>query len=107
MITATDMTTDITPPIRVRRVKTASTAAAPTAPNKSETVVKLLLRVKGATPIELIAATDWQAHSVRAFLSGLRKKGRSIVREARKSGEFAYRIVATEPVSSALDPSGE
>ena len=89
-------------PTRARRA-TATTAAAPTASatppapkptTKSDTVIKLLLRGKGATPTELIAATDWQPHSLRAFLSGLRKKGRAIVREARKSGEFAYRIVA-------------
>ena len=56
------------------------------------TVTKLLLRTRGATPMELIAATDWQVHSVRAFLSGLRKKQRILVREARKTGEFAYRL---------------
>ena len=70
--------------------------APPTAPkptSKSDTVIKLLLRTKGATPTELIAATDWQPHSLRAFLSGLRKKGRSIIREERKGGGFAYRIV--------------
>ena len=69
-------------------------SVATTARTKSASVIKLLLRARGATPIELIAATDWQPHSVRAFLSGLRKQGRSIVREARKTGEFAYRIEA-------------
>lgn len=72
---------------------TATASSAPAAPSKAATVIKLLLRAKGATPMELIAATDWQPHSLRAFLSGLRKKGRAIAREARKSGEFAYRIV--------------
>ena len=46
-------------------------------------------RAKGATPIELITATDGQPHSVRAFLSGLRKRGRTVVREARKVGDFS------------------
>ena len=97
-------------PTRARRA-TATTAAAPTASatppapkptTKSDTVIKLLLRGKGATPTELIAATDWQPHSLRAFLSGLRKKGRNIVREERKGGGFAYRIVvaATEAVAT-------
>ena len=103
------MTTDTTATTsakstRARRTTAAITAlnpsqvAPPTAPaakptSKSDTVIKLLLRAKGATPVELIAATDWQPHSLRAFLSGVRKKGRVIVREARKNGEFAYRIV--------------
>jgi hypothetical protein len=90
------LTTIAAKPKRARQAKPASIATpaptvstpTPTAPptSKSDTVIKLLLRSKGATPLELIAATDWQAHSVRAFLSGLRKKGRVLVREARKSG---------------------
>lgn len=74
----------------------------PITASKSDTVIKLLQRAKGATPVELVAATEWQPHSVRAYLSGLRKKGRVLVREARKSGEFAYRIVATKPVPTDL-----
>jgi hypothetical protein len=77
----------------------------PAAVSKSDTVIKLLLRAKGATPVELIAATDWKAHSVRAFLSGLRKKGRAITREARKSGEFAYRIIAAPAPTSSDAPA--
>ena len=86
-----------------KAVVTAPLATAPE-PTKSATVIKLLLRARGATPMELIAATDWQAHSVRAFLSGLRKKQRVLVREARKNGEFAYRlepVVKPEPVLAA------
>ena len=113
------MTTDATTtqpakPTRAHRsmptasaVPTPASATSPTSPaakptTKSDTVIKLLLRGKCATPTELIAATDWQPHSLRAFLSGLRKKGRNIVREARKGGGFAYRIVvaATEAVAT-------
>ncbi|QYE33247.1 DUF3489 domain-containing protein (plasmid) [Polymorphobacter sp. PAMC 29334] len=61
-------------------------------PTRSATIIKLL-RTKGATPLELIAVTDWQPNSVRALLSGLRRKGRSIAWEPRKNGEAAYRIV--------------
>ena len=87
-------------PTRAPVAPPTSPAAKPT--TKSDTVIKLLLRGKGATPTELIAATDWQPHSLRAFLSDLRKKGRVIVREARKGGGFAYRIVvaATEAVAT-------
>lgn len=98
---ATNGTMPTATPAR-RRANPTSTAAPQPAPSKSDTVIKLLLRAKGATPIELIAATDWQPHSVRAFLSGLRKKGRSIVRDPRKNGEPAYRIIAVQ-----LVPSGD
>ena len=103
MTTEPDTTNSCTS--RKRAARPRSAAAAPT---KSGSVIKLLLRARGATPLELIAATDWQVHSVRAFLSGLRKKGRVLVRELRKGGEFAYRIEATtaEPVPTHEPPTG-
>jgi hypothetical protein len=52
--------------------------------------LKLLARPKGATYAELIAMSGWQAHSVRAFLSGLRKKDCQLDRAVRKTGEGAY-----------------
>ena len=104
MTTGTDDKTTAANPARGRASPTSTAAQQPT-PSKSDMVIKLLLRGKGATPAELIAATDWQAHSVRAFLSSLRKKGRVIVREARKSGDAAYRIeTAAKPAS--LDSAG-
>ena len=73
-------------------------AASKIAPPKSETVKKLLSRKAGATADELVAATSWQSHSVRAYLSGLRKKGSTIVREERRDGSKAYRL-AKAPVT--------
>lgn len=74
--------------------KKASEAAEPRAkaPSKSDTVQKLLGRAKGASIAEITAATSWQPHSARAFLTGLRKKDITIMRESRKDGETAYRI---------------
>lgn len=63
---------------------------------KADTVNRLLRRAKGATVTDIMFATSWQPHSVRAFLSGLRKKGVEILREQRKSGEAAYRIPKTD-----------
>jgi hypothetical protein len=77
------------------------------APSKSAVVIKLLARARGATALELTTATDWQPHTVRAHLSGLRKKGIVLVREARKSGESAYRIEAYAPVASVLIPASD
>lgn len=53
----------------------------------------MLTRKCGATLPELAAATDWQPHSVRAYLSGLRKKGALLSREERRDGSKAYRLV--------------
>jgi hypothetical protein len=55
---------------------------------------KLLARVRGATIAEMQTATGWQPHSARAFLSGLRKAGQTVMKEERKSGETSYRLVA-------------
>lgn len=60
---------------------------------KTVLVCKLLARPRGATVPELMTATGWQNHSVRAFFTGLRKKGLSLAREERTSGELAYRLV--------------
>lgn len=70
----------------------------------SATAKKLLARTRGATIAELQAATGWQPHSARAFLSGLRKAGRNLVKEERKSGETNYRLVAAAEPGSSVRP---
>lgn len=60
--------------------------------SKSEAIVKMLTRGRGATLTEVTVATGWQPHSARAFLSGLRKRGLLLVREERKNGDQAYHI---------------
>ena len=61
-------------------------------PSKASLVEQLLRRTKGASAAEIQEATGWKPHSVRAVLSGLRKKGHALIREERRSGELAYRI---------------
>ena len=74
-------------------------------PRKSALVLKLLARAKGATLAELREPTGWQPHSTRAYLSRLRAKGITVVREQRKSGETAYRVVAgAAAVNAEVDP---
>ena len=68
---------------------------------KTALVCKLLARPRGATVQELMAATDWQNHSVRAFFTGLRKKGHTLAREERTSGELAYRLVPDAAMGQA------
>lgn len=74
-------------------------------PSKSQQVEKLLKRSRGATTAELMTETGWQAHSLRAFLTGLRKKGHTISKEERKPGLVAFRIAsaAPAPASEAKD----
>ena len=59
---------------------------------KAAAVAKLLSRTRGATLDEIMAQTHWQAHSARAFLSGIRKKGQVLLKESRKTGETCYRL---------------
>ena len=62
--------------------------------SKSAHVIALLKESRGATLAELMKATDWQAHSVRGFLSGtLRKKMGLKVQTAKcGDGERVYSI---------------
>lgn len=61
---------------------------------KAATVRRLLARVGGATLDEIIAATGWQPHSCRAFLSGVRKSGDAVTKLERTDGSTAWRIAA-------------
>jgi len=53
--------------------------AKPKPHTKSDTVIALLDRAKGASLNEICKATNWQPHSTRAFLSGLRKRGFDLI----------------------------
>jgi hypothetical protein len=74
--------------------------AGPSAPrngSKLARVIALLERDRGATIEELIAITGWRAHTTRAALTGLRKRGYAVQidRSDDKRGSF-YRIPAGE-----------
>ncbi len=66
---------------------------------KQARLVALLSRPKGANLSELEKATGWQPHTVRAALTGLRKKGYEITREKSEKGLSRYRAAppATAP----------
>jgi hypothetical protein len=61
---------------------------------KAEKIIDLLKRPEGATLAAIMKATDWQAHSVRGFLSGtIRKKlGLNVVSIKAEDGERSYSI---------------
>ena len=64
--------------------------------SKTAKILDLLKRPGGATLTEIMKATNWQAHSVRGFLSGtLRKKMRLTVTSTKgENGERSYRLKA-------------
>ncbi len=57
---------------------------------KAGTILALLSRPKGARINELQKATGWQSHSIRAALTGLRKRGITITR-SQDDGVTVYR----------------
>jgi Protein of unknown function (DUF3489) len=61
--------------------------------SKTATMLELLRRREGATLKELMGATEWQAHSVRGFISTLGKKmDFKIESSKRDDGERTYSI---------------
>lgn len=58
---------------------------------KLATILELIQRAKGAPLIDLEKATGWQSHSVRAALTGLRKRDIVIQRE-KQNGVTRYRV---------------
>jgi DNA-binding MarR family transcriptional regulator len=53
---------------------------APRPESKIARVIHLLGRDGGASLAELVTATGWQPHTMRAALTGLRKKGHSVTK---------------------------
>ncbi|MBT2748362.1 MULTISPECIES: DUF3489 domain-containing protein [unclassified Lysobacter] len=66
-------------------------------PNRIAQVVALLMRPQGVTIKEVMAATDWQQHSVRGFFAGtLKKKGYTVINEKAGKEDRVYRIQTEE-----------
>ena len=76
--------------------------ASPRAGSKLAEVIDLLSREEGATIGELIAATSWLAHTTRAALTGLRKRGYEIER-VRSDRITHYRISNAAPITRSTD----
>ncbi|MBN9348483.1 MAG: DUF3489 domain-containing protein [Devosia sp.] len=66
---------------------------------KQDQVLALLRRQDGASIDEIVAATDWQPHSTRGFLSGAVKKrlGIDVISEKGADGVRRYYVA---PVKS-------
>ncbi|MGE4302503.1 MAG: DUF3489 domain-containing protein [Novosphingobium sp.] len=59
---------------------TISTNSAPREHSKTDRLLTLLRTGTGASLEEMMQATGWQAHSVRAALTGFRKRGFAVER---------------------------
>lgn len=61
---------------------------------KQEALIALLKRPEGASIVEIMAATNWQAHSVRGFISGSLKKtlGLDVTSEKSETRGRIYRL---------------
>lgn len=58
---------------------------------KIDTVAKLVSRKSGASLTELQKVTGWQPHSVRAAITGLRKKGLTVLLSQTAKGDKVYK----------------
>jgi hypothetical protein len=75
--------------------KAAKPAAdkSPRAESKGAKILELIGRPKGAALAEIMKATEWQAHSVRGFLSTAgKKRGIEIESSKNDAGERVYQI---------------
>ncbi len=77
------------PPSKRARNRQGDASKENTPSGKAGTILGLLSRPKGAKITELQKATGWQAHSIRAALTGLRKRGITIAR-SQDDGATVY-----------------
>ena len=77
--------------------KSARARLRPGEVSKGDRIIRLLRRRRGASISEIQKVTNWQAHSVRGFLSGTVRKrmGLPLVSERGAKGGRRYRIVHT------------
>ena len=69
--------------------------AAPRDGSKLALLIDLLRRADGSTIVDLTQATGWLAHTTRAAITGLRKRGYAVTRERSDAGESVYHISGT------------
>jgi predicted ArsR family transcriptional regulator len=87
-----------------------STSPRPKAHKPKKDQLLALVTKPGGTRISVLSERlGWQAHTVRAALSGLRKQGHQIMAaRAPKTGEAVYQVVKpTEPTEQAAVTSPE
>lgn len=86
-----------------RGLKPASASAGDGPRSKRALLVERLGRPEGARIDDLIKDLGWLPHTVRAALTGLRRKGYVVAREKAKDGSSVYR--ATPPAGQNVSTS--
>jgi hypothetical protein len=76
----------------------------PRSGSKIASVLALLQREEGATLGELTAATGWLPHTVRAALTGLRKRGHAVALNASDTRR-AYRVAVGQAEGVNVSPA--
>ncbi|MAK99148.1 MAG: hypothetical protein CL803_00820 [Citromicrobium sp.] len=87
------------PAIKENKLPTVALASEPRQ-TKAAIVEAMLSRRQGASLETICTTTGWQSHTCRAFLTGLRKKGKQVHRDKNKDGESIYRIGAATPAKN-------
>jgi Protein of unknown function (DUF3489) len=82
---------------------TESEKAAPREGSKLASVMTLLSRPEGATIGVLTKATGWLPHTTRAAITGVRKRGYSVVLNRSQEGASVYRL--SDPQESEVATS--
>src|ERR1700687_1242886 len=78
---------------KASRAKKSAAKSGEERSNKKAEVIAMMKRAKGATLAEIMAATGWQKHTVRGFVSILGSKGgHSIQSSKNAAGERTYKI---------------
>lgn len=65
---------------------------APRTTKAAEVIALLEESAEGVSRETLTSLTGWLPHTLRAFLSGLRKKGIEVIRDTDATGQSTYRI---------------
>jgi hypothetical protein len=87
-----------------KRSAPASSRPAARLDTKHARIIAMLRKPSGATITAIMAATDWQKHSVRGFLAGIvrKKLGLNLVSEPTDKGRV-YRIKDGKASPAAAD----
>jgi hypothetical protein len=79
----------------------STTVDEPRAGSKQALIIKMLSRKSGATLAALAEATGWLPHTTRAALTGLRKRGYTVVLQRQDGKPSLYRLAPLQNRAAA------